>query len=374
MQYKALKMEIYQTKGMTLTEQYFDVGALFGESIRKTVKSIARRTAKKSLIRKQVAERTFDNLRNNPLAKEFVECLAAWAQGAQISSEQAMWLMADNLTGCQTVIVKYKTGMGLLHTEEDFEDMSLHMTGEKIVSFNDRGNKSSCLVYNDLMPGAGLYGWKKDLIVAVDTLFLKEDGIEQIKNPMLANVIAWMMWRMSPVECEPSKVLELLGSLGELVDGYAINVIRKVDSRIEGYKMTLARSESRTEYVDQNIGSYLRQVNIVDPSYPPMTYASPARNIWRGGYKYFLGRLATIDEHLSRYRNYLGESIEGKSLRQVHTGIQKTIYTELHDAYINENVGAVCIGFVDELSTSVSCKLNDGQTFNSVEYMDICET
>lgn len=362
-------MNIYQAKGTTITEQYFDLGTLFGESIRKTVKSIARRTAKKSIIRKQVAEKTLTNLRDNDLAKEFLDCLEAWAGGAQITPEQAMWLMADNLTGCQTVMIKYDTGVALLHTEEDFDDMSLHMTGEQVVAIQD----SRCIVYNDLMPGAGLYGWKKDLIVAVDTLFLKEDDIEKVEKPMLANVIAWMVWRMDPAECEPSKILELLSKLGQLIDGYAINVVRKVGGSTEGYKLTLARSESHTELLGQATGSCLRQVNIVDPRYPAMKYASPARNMWRGGYKHFLGRLETIDKHVSNYSYLLSYGLPKDELALLHNAIQKTIYTDLCEAYINENVGAVCTGFVDELGTSVSCKLNDGQPFSSVEYMDICE-
>lgn len=366
-------MNIYQVKGTTLVDQYHNIGALFGENIRKTVKKIARRTASKSLVRKQVAEKVLASLRCRELASEFLDCLDAWAKGAEISSEQAMWLMADNLTGCQTAIFKYKTGMAILHTEEDFDDMSLHMTGEKVVAFNENGIVSNCLVYNDLMPGAGLYGWKKDLIIAVDTLFLKEGGIELVERPMLANVIAWMMWRMQPAECDPEKVLALLHKLGELVDGYAINVVRKVGTKVEGYKLTLARTESRTEYVGDAIGSYLRQVNIVDPGYPKMKYASPARNIWRGGYKYFLARLKNIDDDVSKYGQIMTQGLDDQMLLGVHTSIQRTIYTDLHDTYINENVGAVCVGFVDTEGTSVSCKLNDGQPFKIIEYMDICE-
>lgn len=362
---------IYQAKGLTLEEQYFDVGALFSESIRKSVSYIAKKRSKNYLRRKMVAEKALVNLRVKVLAKEFLSCMEAWARGARITTEQAMWLMADNLSGCQTMMIRYGSGVALLHTEEDFDDMASHMTGEKVVSFKEGSKVSRCLIYNDLMPGAGLYGWKKDLIVAVDTLFLRESGIENVENPLLANVIAWMVWRMSPEEASPGNVLDIAQKMGELIDGYAINVIRKVQGVSEGYKITLARTENRVEYLGKNDGDYLRQVNIVDPKYPPMQWASRSRQIWRGGYKHFLYRLATIDEHVKSYVSMTSLQLSPTQIEQVHTQIQKTIYTELSEFYLNSNVGAVCVGLIDSESTSVSCKLNDEKPFTELEYIDL---
>jgi hypothetical protein len=362
---------IYQAKGQTLEEQYFDVGALFSESICASVKWLAKKWSKQSKIRKAVAEKTLITLRGKPQASEFLRCIEAWADGAKITTEQAMWLMADNLSGCQTMLIRYQSGVGLFHTEEDFDDMSVHMTGEKVVSFDVDGQVSRCLVYNDLMPGAGLYGWKKDLIVAVDTLFLREDGIDEVHSPLLANVIAWMVWRMSPTEASPESILKLVNSLGELIDGYAINVARKIGSSTEGYKITLARTESRVEYLGNEAGDYQRQVNIVDPKYPRMKWASLPRRIWRGGYRHFLERLATIDEHVKKYRYLTKFSLSPDQLESIHTQIQKTIYTDLGASYININVGAVCIGLVDSTQTSVSCKLNDDKPFTELEYLDL---
>ena len=365
-------MKIYQAKGATLEEQYFDIGALFSESIRKSVKSIARRRARQSQIRKMMAERTLANLQGKKSAQEFLLCLESWARGAQITTSQAMWLMADNLSGCQTVMIRYQNGVALLHSEEDYDDMSLHMTGEKVVSFDDKGQVSKCIVYNDLMPGAGLYGWKENLLVAVDTLFLREDEIENVSNPLLANVVAWIVWRMKAELAEPNTILKLVQDLGELIDGYAINVVRKVQQKTEGYKLTLARTESKIEYLGESAGDYLRQVNIVDPEYPKMKWVSPPRRMWRGGYKHFLARLKRIDSDVAKYI-FVAQMYSGSdTVVADHNLIQKTIYTELGEAYINENVGAVCVGLIDNNQTSVSVKLTEGKPFETVEYIDLC--
>lgn len=362
---------IYQAKGQTLSDQYFDLGTLFEESISASVKSIARKRSRLYQVRRMVAEKSLINLRDKPIASEFLVCIESWARGAKITTEQAMWLMADNLSGCQTMMARYGSGVALLHTEEDFVDMSTHMTGEKVVSMYADGEHSKCLAYNDLMPGAGLYGWKKDLIVAVDTLFLREDGIENVANPVLANVIAWMIWRMKPEEVDPEHILALSHELGELIDGYAINIIRKVGDKTEGYKITLARTESHIEYLGEQSGSYLRQVNIVEPNYPKMDWASKPVNIWRGGYKHFLERLQNIDIHMSRYSFLTSRRLSKDTIELSHFQIQKTIYTELSEAYINSNVGAVCVGLIDDIGTSVSTKLNDNLPFSEVEYLDL---
>jgi hypothetical protein len=221
------------------------------------------------------------------------------------------------------------------------------------------------------MPGAGLYGWKHDLIVAVDTLFLKEDDVESVENPLLANVIAWLVWRMSPIEASSDNILALCESLGELVDGYVINVVRKVDESVEGYKITLARTESHTEYLDMRVGSYLRQVNVIDPAYPKMKWAASPKRMWRGGYRHFLQRLNNLDEHAKLYAKFADYGLNTSTIEVAHAKIQKTIYIDLNQYYLNNNVGAVCVGLVDEIGTSVSCKLNDEKPFTELEYIDL---
>jgi hypothetical protein len=204
------------------------------------------------------------NIADNPVTAEFVACLNSWAEVG--GSPRAAWLMADNFSGCQTMIVRYKSGVALLHTEEDFEDIRARFTSPQTIEFRVKGESKKCLIYNDIMPGAALYGWKKDLIIAVDALFLREDGIENVEKPMLANIVSWLMWRMSPAELEPKKVIARLKEIGELVDGYTINVVRKVGKRITGYKLTFVRHDYEIEKLG-TLSVILRQVNIIEPRY-----------------------------------------------------------------------------------------------------------
>ena len=350
---------IYQAKGATLIEQYNDVGRLFSESIQKSVKKIGKSRSKLLKTRQLVAESAWDNLKDKEICKEFIGCFVAWCGGAMITPEQGMWLMADNLSGCQTFMARYGSGITLLHTEEDFENISMHMTGEKIIRFFEKGEMSACLVYNNLFPGAGLYGWKADLIVAVDSLFLKEDHLLEVKHPLLVNLVSWMIWRMKPEEADADKIIEMIDRLGTLIDGYAINVIRKIEARFEGYKLTLGRDESRIEYLGEDDGSFLRQVNIVEPMYEKMKSALSPKSIWRGGWKYFLNRLKVMDSHAKIYQRFSKYSLDHSELTTIHKVIHDTISIDLSEDYINNDLGAVCVGFVDKSSTSVSLRFFD---------------
>lgn len=364
---------IYQAKGTTIEEQYYDVGRLFAPTIQQSVHKLGKKRSVLGKRRREVAERAWDNLQDKNAASELIRCLRAWSEGANITCEQAMWLMADNLTGCQTFMGRYGSGVALLHSEEEFIDVNhieLHMTDPHTVAFNEDGVVSKSLVYNDLLPGAGLYGWKKDMIVAVDSLFLSEDGIEKVKDPLLANVVSWIVWRMKPEEAEPTKIVALVGELGELIDGYTLNVVRRVGAEIQGYKLTLARGEHKIEDLGTTPGSYLRQVNIIDPQYPKMRWALPPKKIWRGGWKYFVNRLKTLDEHAQKYQRLSQFVLAGNDLEDVHKLAQKTIFTDLRDAYINLDVGAVCVGLIDVSGTSVSTKLNDDRDVMVLEYTD----
>ena len=365
--------KIYHAIGNTLVEQYRDVGVLFGKSIRASVYKIVKKQSKLALLRRKVAEQTLMNLRKRRECTEFCQCLAAWSEGAGIKINEAMWLLADNLSGCQTMMVRYGSGVALLHSEEEFIDanhIELHMTSPHTIAFKIGGTVSNTLVYNDLLPGAGLYGWKKDLIVAVDSLFLKEEQIGKVKSPLLANIVSWLIWRMKPSEADSNNIVKLIDSLGELVDGYVINVVRKVAEKIEGYKITFARDEHHLEYLGDKAGDYLRQVNIIDPQYPKMKWTLPPKNIWRGGWKFFLARLKTMDRHAKEYAGFANLSLDKSKIMFVHQTIQKTIFGDLCESYINPDLGAVCIGLVDQAGTSVSVKLNDDQAIEVLEYTD----
>jgi len=352
-----LHMSIYQAKGKTIEEQYYDVGTLFGESIRNSVAKIAKKRSKLTRVRRQVAEKTLTNIVNKVEVSDFLKCLKAWCQGAKIELVEGMWLLADNLSGCQTMIARYGSGVALIHTEEEFIDanhIDLHMSDPNTISFNMNGQTLNTLVYNDLLPGCGLYGFKENMIVAVDSLFLVEEGIEKVNNPLLANIVSWLVWRMDREETEPSKIVTLIHSLGEVVDGYAINVVRKVGESIEGYKLTIVRNEHQIEFLGKENGSHLRQTNIVDPKYPKMEGTMSPKNIWRGGWKYFKQRLMDMDKHAKIYRHYAQLSLDPNKHEWAHRLIQKTIFTDLRKYYVNPDLGAVCIGLVDSSGTSVS--------------------
>lgn len=377
MQYNEFMKNVYQAKGESLSEQYYDCGKLFKKTIQASVTKIGKSKAQLLVIRRVVAEKTWQNLQDKPECIEFRKCFTAWCRGAEITSEQGMWLMADNLSGCQTVVARYGSGVALLHTEEEFRDsthIELHMTKPHTICFNDRGTKLSSLVYNNLFPGAGLYGWKKEMIVAVDSIFLREDGIARIETPLLANVVAWIVWRMAPKQADPGKIVKLVKKLGTLADGYAINVVRKVGAQVEGYKLILAREEAKILYLGDDVGDYLKQVNIIDPAEMRIKWALPPRNIWRGGWKYFTGRIKALNYLAAKYKFLCSMSLLRREIRPVHQKIQQMIYRDLAEFFVHADLGAMCVGLIDiQAGTSVSTKLNDGDKTTKIEYLEVID-
>jgi hypothetical protein len=249
------------------------------------------------------------------------------------------------------------------------------MTSPEIMSFDDRGKRSNSLVYNNLFPGAGLYGWKQDMVVAVDSIFLREDGMASVQSPLLANVVAWLVWRMESEQADPERIVEMVQRLGILVDGYVINVVRKVHDQIEGYKLILAREEAKIVRLGDKNGDYLKQVNIVDPAELATKWALPPRNIWKGGWKYFTSRIKTLDAHARSYGSWCEGSLESDQVARVHHTIQSMVYGELASFYVHADLGALCIGLVDlQTGTSVSCKLNttvQGADFDYLDWMHL---
>lgn len=364
---------IYLAQGETIADQYEDIGRIFAKNIQSSVFDLARKRARVSQIRRSVAEETWRNVSAKIECAEFVEAITGWSRGAGITVVEAMWLLADNLSGCQTLIARYGSGIALMHTEEEFIDgthTELHMTTPHTVAFNIHGEVSMTLVYNNLLPGAGLYAWKKGLIVACDSLFLRQDRIDKIANPLLANIVSWLVWRMKPEEVSADKIVALVSSLGELVDGYAINVVRNVRGNFEGYKLIMARSDNRVEYLGKKIGSYLRQTNIVEPDHSSMKWTLPPKNMWRGGWRYFMGRIKMMDIYAKKYNKYTDFSLSRGKEEQAHKVVQNEVFTKLKEFYLNPDVDAVCVGLVDDLGTSVSCKLNDDQPLADWEYLE----
>lgn len=358
---------IYRAKGIKLASQYEDVGRMFKKQLNKPIETDHKKM--------QMVERVLLNVRTNALLKNFYSCFAGWARGAGISEEMAMYLLADNTSGCQTAIVRYGSGVALLHTEEDYYDVKQRLSGVHTIEFRDAGRSLKCLTYNDLMPGAGLYGWQKDMIVAVDSLFLREDGIYDIERPMLANIIAWLIWYEYPKDACAELLVQKLKKLGTLVDGYAVNVVRRTKRGIEGYKLTFAREEWEIEKLGNNIGDNLRQVNIVDPAYarkrkPVAKYRHAPWKMAIDHYG-FLKRLRDIQSHLNSYKIWLASTLKVELASQAHKAIHKIIFENYPRHYVTEWMGAMCVGLLDEFGLSVSTKLNDKRPVETVEYIDL---
>jgi hypothetical protein len=175
---------------------------------------------------------------------------------------------------------------------------------------------------------------------------------------------------MTPEEANTTKIVQLIENLGEIIDGYAINVVRKVGDITQGYKLTLARSECKIEMLGDKPGDFLAQTNLIDPKYPAMKWATPPRNIWRGGYRYFVNRYKTMAKHANLYNAIAQRTPDKNNLALVHQQILKTILFDLKDAYVNDDLGAVCVGLVDQTGTSVSVKKND-EKYAEIAHLEV---
>lgn len=351
--------QIYKAKGKTIEEQYFDVGKLFGKEISKSLEKILNKRNRLAKVKLLLAKRVLRNVKTNRLTREFVQILSAWSRGAGISLYEAVLLLADNTSGCQTMMLRYGSGVAILHTEEDFDSIATRMTTPAIIEFTFGRKIKRTLVYNDLLPGAGLFGWENNKIMAVDSLFLNEEGIEKIRKPMLANIVAWMIWRMDAKEASEKKILKLIVKLGLSIDGYAINVVRKERERYGGDKFTFTRDAMHVERLGIEVGSYLRQVNIIDPKYgeemPLVKYRTPPRRIYKGGWKTLVARIWALDRIMSKYRQFT--KLEIADMKKAHLVIHKEIFGKLRPVFINDDLGAVALGLIDVKGTSTSIAL-----------------
>ncbi len=358
---------IYRAKGIKLESQYEDVGRLYKKHLNKPIEIDYKKM--------QMVKRVLLNVRSHKAMIAFYKCFGGWARGAGLSEEMAMYLLADNTSGCQTAIVRYGSGVALLHTEEDYYDVKARISGVHTIEFSEGGRTLKCLTYNDLMPGAGLYGWQKDMVVAVDSLFLTEDRIFEIERPMLANIIAWMIWYENPKNASPEMIVKSLSSLGTLVDGYAVNVVRRTRLGVEGYKLTFTRDVWEIEKLGGNVGDNLRQVNIVDPIYARQhkLIAKYRHAPWKMTVDYygFLKRLRDMNNHLSSYKKVISGELKKDQIVQAHLMVHRIIFEKYPKHYVTEWMGAMCVGLMDNsLGLTVSTKLSDNRPLSTVEYID----
>lgn len=369
MQYNGDMSNIYKPKGTSLEAQYYDLGRKFCRNLQLDIDIEKNKMA--------MVNRVLANVNKVKKLNKFYKCFVQWAKGAGISAEKAMYLLADNTSGCQTAMVRYASGVALLHTEEDYYDIELRMGKVHTTILNDKGRELACLVYNDLMPGAGLYGWQSNMIVAVDSLFLREEGMLEIERPMLANIVAWYIWYTDPTKTSISEVIEQCKSFGELVDGYAINlVIKSTEKIVEGYRLSCARNVWEVTRLGKEVNAQIVQTNIVDPKYMfiPNKIVQYQTPIWRMAVDYFgfLMRMRMMRIHISEYHQYTHTKLARAQLRLVHNFVQSIIYGKYRSHYVTEWMGAMCVGVLDtKLGTSVSMRRPERLSSRNMEYLSV---
>jgi hypothetical protein len=207
---------------------------------------------------------------------EYLECLAAWTEGAGLSGfthpalhaylpveaiDLALYLQHD-ASGCQTGMYRTHDGSVILwHTEEDVEpEPGSGFDQLRMVSFNvgDHSNPviSQAFTYPDLLPGPA-FGWRTDgYTQAVDTLHIK--ALPELSTGVLANVVTWLTLRLGSL-IDPQEVIE---ALQPYVDGYALNTVYKQSGTVRACKYEFASNRIMPYYLDEQPGSYFFQGNI----------------------------------------------------------------------------------------------------------------
>ena len=353
-----------------MVDQYEDVGRLFAKALQKEFAN----PPDPLTVKHQIAARILERVQTESIFTEFYACFKAWVRGGGISELYGMYLMVDNLEGCQTMMVRYQSGVGMIHTEEDFNDIKSRMSGNHTIEFKDNGRRLLTLVYNNLIPGSALFGWQKDMLIAVDALFIREEGIENIEKPMLANIIGWIVWHATVDETDHRVLIPKLKRMGEMIDGYAINVVRRIGKKVQGYKVSFARNDWEVEKLGNKIGSNLRQVNLLEPHYVGenrsiMEWQAPREAI--GFYGELMFRLQNMRELAEKYQKWLSVKLEADKVEKIHLYIMYLMFQKYRSDFVNEDMGAACVGIVDsEIGTSVSTKLNDEREITKLEYID----
>jgi len=237
-------LETFTIEAPDWIEAHRELGAKLGDRINEIVETKTAKLDAKALneeltfaagIRKFIEARAGENKQVSPRIKEYLDCLQAWGEGANLKEikgfsvlDVAIWLQNDNV-GCQTLLYKGKNGATyILHTEEEPTGPVEKPTGKvdkpRLVTFKVNGaeNKKeiNSFLYPDLLPGAA-FGWQTDgdrvYFQAIDALFLKNPE----KPASLANMLAWLALTGG----EYDNVENLVKECGPYVDGYAVNMV-----------------------------------------------------------------------------------------------------------------------------------------------------
>jgi hypothetical protein len=208
--------------------------------------------------------------------QEYVDCLAAWAEGAGLSEfdhpalarrtrlcpiDLALFLQHDG-AGCQTGMYRQLDGSIIMwHTEEDIEDEPGSGFDQLRLAAFDVGDEENpitmtAFIYPDLLPGPA-FGWRSDgYTQAVDTLHVRASPDQ--KTGMLANITTWLTLRLG-LDVDPARVIT---TMGPSFDGYALNTVSVRGGTPKAEKHEFAANRILSSILGEQPGSYLFQVNI----------------------------------------------------------------------------------------------------------------
>lgn len=216
----------------------------------------------------------------------YMACLAAWAEGAQLTDfhhallasevdnlpvsakDLAMFLQEDE-TGCQTGVYRQQDGSVILwHVEED-EEKTPGQRFDKLRLFNFRthsGQIATSFIYPDLLPGP-TFAWQAgNYVQAVDTLHIKPVDFD---NAILPNTLAWLALYLG---MQTSRE-ELAKYLGPFQGGYSLTAAHKKEGHVSVEKIEYANDALAVSALENRAGSYLFQTNILrDQSLPIAAY------------------------------------------------------------------------------------------------------
>ncbi len=205
------------------------------------------RQSRSAILRRSNSRRTRGRVRW--ALREYLRCLSAWADGAQlhafgaralpdirvdgfaVSADDLALLLQNESTGCQTGIFRDEDQSAILwHTEEDRTTLSHNRFDKlRLASFkateNGKSRVITAFVYPDLLPGSA-FGWADESYVqAVDAFYLRPQG-----NPagVPANAVAWVCLLLAG----GISSAEIAKALAPFYGGYAITSATRTASSL----------------------------------------------------------------------------------------------------------------------------------------------
>jgi hypothetical protein len=310
----------------------------------------------------------------NPLLRravqEYLDCLAAWADGAGLvgfdhpaltaykpvsAINLALFLQHDS-TGCQTGLYRQQDGSVILwHTEEDVEyEEGSGFDQLRLAAFNVGDDHHPVImhafIYPDLLPGPA-FGWRSDgYTQAVDTLHTRV--YPEQKAGMLANIVTWLTLRLGP-DCDPAKVI---ADMVPFYDGYALNVVSLHNGKVHAEKYEFAEDHILQNILDHKTGSYLFQVNIFSQDTP--SWVRDVQKLPPADYRLYKQRMTWTQTAIQNKDHRVSEADDMRFFFNLLTTRSGTIwsYANIHvKAYfilrLSNQGGEIWLGHGPALST-----------------------